>query len=235
MNVFVFLKKIRRSYKWFNRHFSKEDIGYLGPNTIIEYPIHIESPKDVHVYENARVRNNLHIINAPGEKVIIKKYSVIAGNVTICTNSHRSTVGIPHFLLGSSHINDKSANVMIEEDVWVGTNATIMAGVTLGRGCIVAAGAIVTKSVPPYALVAGAPAKIIAKIFFLEDILQHEEILYPEGERLTRNYLQKLFDEYYQDKKVYGINKKLSNDEKILLKKNKSQMKFVDLKNHEEQ
>ena len=231
MNIFKFIKIIRRAYLWVKIHFEKERLGYIGSNSIIEYPIHVESPKDVYLYENARTRGNLRIINAPGEKVIIKKYSVIAGNVTICTNSHRSTVGIPQFLLGVSHINDKSADITIEEDVWIGANATIMPGVSLGRGCIVATGAIVTKSVPPYALVAGIPAKIIAKKFTLEDILQHERLLYPEKERFSKEYLQEVFNQYYQDKKVYGIRSELSVEEITLLNTLKKKLDYIDWNN----
>ena len=47
------------------------------------------------------------------------------------------------------------------DDVWIGTNAIICSGVKLGQGCIVAAGAVVTKDVEPYAIVGGNPAKII--------------------------------------------------------------------------
>ena len=54
--------------------------------------------------------------------------------------------------------------VTIEDDVWVGTNAVILPGVTIGEHCVVAAGAIVTKDVPPHSLVAGVPAKVIKKI-----------------------------------------------------------------------
>ena len=49
--------------------------------------------------------------------------------------------------------------VVIEDNVWIGMRATILGGVTLGRGCVVAAGAIVTKDVPPLTIVAGVPAK----------------------------------------------------------------------------
>ena len=231
MSLLKFIKIIRRTYNWVKIHFEKERFGYIGSNSIIEYPIHIESPKDVYLYENARTRGNLRIINAPGEKVIIEKYSVIAGNVTICTNSHRPTVGVPQFLLGASHINDKSADVIIEEDVWIGTNATIMPGVTLGRGSIVAAGAIVTKSVPPYALVAGIPAKIISKKFFLEDILQHERLLYPEKERFSKEYLQEIFNRHYQDKNVYGIRHEFSVEENSLIEYLKKKLDYIDWNN----
>lgn len=227
MKIKTNFKALYNFCRWGVRHFSNDRIAYLGENTIVQYPIHIESPQDVYIYEDTKVRNNLHIINAPGEKVIIKKYSVIAGCVTICTNSHRSSVGIPQFLLGSSHINDKSADVIIEEDVWVGTNSTIMSGVTLGRGCIVAAGAVVTKSVPPYALVAGIPAKIIASKFSIEDILKHESILYPEKERFEKDYLNDLFNSYFQNLKVYGLCRELKNEELELLEKIKRKTKFV--------
>ena len=55
-------------------------------------------------------------------------------------------------------------NVIIEDDVWIGANAVILPGVKIGNHCVVAAGAVVTKDVPPHSLVAGVPAKIIKQI-----------------------------------------------------------------------
>lgn len=54
------------------------------------------------------------------------------------------------------------APLMVEDEAWIGTHATILPGVTIGRGAVVAAGAVVTKSVPPMAIVAGVPAKVIS-------------------------------------------------------------------------
>lgn len=54
--------------------------------------------------------------------------------------------------------------VTIEDDVWVGANAVILPGVTISNHCVVAAGAVVTKDVPPHSLVAGVPAKVIKNI-----------------------------------------------------------------------
>ena len=54
--------------------------------------------------------------------------------------------------------------VTIEDDVWVGANAVILPGVTIGEHCVIAAGAVVTKDVPPHSLVAGVPAKVIKQI-----------------------------------------------------------------------
>lgn len=55
----------------------------------------------------------------------------------------------------------RKGSVVLQNDVWVGHGATIMAGVTLHNGCVVAANAVVTKDVPPYAIVGGNPAKIL--------------------------------------------------------------------------
>lgn len=53
--------------------------------------------------------------------------------------------------------------IKIEDDCWIGTSSVIVAGVTVGKGSVVAAGSVVTKDVPPYSVVAGAPARIIKK------------------------------------------------------------------------
>ncbi len=54
--------------------------------------------------------------------------------------------------------------VNIGDDVWIGGGATILPGVTVGKGAVVAAAAVVTKDVPPFALVAGNPARVIKKL-----------------------------------------------------------------------
>ena len=53
--------------------------------------------------------------------------------------------------------------IVIEDDVWLGFNATILKGVKIGRGAIIGAGTIVTSDIPPYAIVAGTPARVIGK------------------------------------------------------------------------
>jgi maltose O-acetyltransferase len=51
--------------------------------------------------------------------------------------------------------------ITIEKDVWIGAQAVILPGVTVGEGAVVGAGAVVTKDVPPFAIIGGAPARII--------------------------------------------------------------------------
>lgn len=86
----------------------------------------------------------------------------------------------------------RSNRVTIGHDVWVGHGAIIMKGVTVGNGAVVGSGAIVTKDVPPYAVVAGVPARIIKYRFDDETIRQLETIAWWNW---TREQLEERFDE----------------------------------------
>jgi acetyltransferase-like isoleucine patch superfamily enzyme len=72
-------------------------------------------------------------------------------------------------------------DVVISDDVWIGTRAIILHGVTIGRGAVVAGGAVVTKNVPPYAIVGGIPARVLRYRWDAETISRHEAILYPSS------------------------------------------------------
>ena len=86
--------------------------------------------------------------------------------------------------------------VVIEDDVWVGTRAIILHGVTIGRGAIVAAGAVVTNDVPRYAIVGGSPARVLKFRWDVDEILQHEKTLYSPDARMTREDIARLLETY---------------------------------------
>ena len=88
-------------------------------------------------------------------------------------------------------------DVVVEEDVWIASNVTLLSGVILGRGSEVGAGAVVRKSIPPYALVVGNPAKIVGFRFTPEEIIEHEKVQYEESERLPFDLLQKNYEKYF--------------------------------------
>lgn len=75
-----------------------------------------------------------------------------------------------HGFLPSYHLPEKKNFVKIGNDVWLGANAIILPGVTIGDGAIIGAGAVVTKDVPPYAIVAGVPAKVLRYRYTKEQI-----------------------------------------------------------------
>jgi acetyltransferase-like isoleucine patch superfamily enzyme len=87
-------------------------------------------------------------------KVSIGDYVQTALGVTIVSGSHDSSTYSP---LGGPQ------EVVIEGENWIGANVTIISGVTIGRGAIIAAGAVVTKDIPPYTIAGGVPAKVIKK------------------------------------------------------------------------
>lgn len=207
-------KKFKLFYRWFLTSFPlKEEFGYCGKNTVLQYPLRIYSKKAVYIEDNVKISKGLHILNAPNEKVFIKKYSVLAANCTISTNSHVKTVTVPQFLLGASHVNDMSAaETTIHEDVMFGTNVTILCGVNIGRGCLVGANSVVTKSLPPYSVAIGSPARIVKKVFTVEQILKHEAALYPPNERMTRAELEANEEKFFKDKGTYGTDEGLDKE-----------------------
>lgn len=184
----------------------KTDFAEFGEGSRLGYPVHISNPQNVFVGKKVRIQDGLRIINAPTEYIHIADYSVLAPCVTIVTNSHRSTVDKTQFEISGSHENDKSADVVIDKDVWIGTNSTILPGVHIGRSAIVAAGAVVTKDVPPYSIVAGVPANVIAAVFTKEDVLQHEAQLYSSDERLSQEDIDTLYETRLKGLSIYGIN-----------------------------
>ena len=68
--------------------------------------------------------------------------------------------------------------IIFEDDVWIGANAIILSGVTIGEGAIIGAGSVVTKNVEPYTIFAGNPAKKIKMRFTEDELLNHRQLLY---------------------------------------------------------
>jgi acetyltransferase-like isoleucine patch superfamily enzyme len=115
-----------------------------------------------------------------GTKLSIGKYCSIADDVVILLGgNHRvdwlttypfpAVEGWPEAMEIKGHPASKG-DIVIENDVWIGYGATILSGVKIGNGAVVGARAVVTKDVPPYAIVAGNPAKIIKLRFSKREI-----------------------------------------------------------------
>lgn len=96
---------------------------------------------------------------------------------TIITGDHRIDVVGNYIQENTEKLPENDAPVIIEDDVWTGANVTILKGVTIGRGCVIAAGAVVTKSAPPYSIVGGVPARVLKYRFTPDQIKKHEELL----------------------------------------------------------
>lgn len=95
---------------------------------------------------------------------------------TIITGDHRIDILGKHIIdvTVDEKLPENDLPVVIEDGCWVGADVTILKGVTIGRGSVVAAGAVVTKSCEPYSIIGGVPAKLIKMRFTQEQIKEHE-------------------------------------------------------------
>lgn len=210
------LKKFEYRY---NQIMSKSiRLGYRGVGSIFEYPSVIGNPSQVYLHDYSLLQRYHKILNYTG-KFVMKEYSAAAINLTVVTGNHTPTVGVPQYLLAPSHVNDHEMDVIVEEDVWLGTNVTLIAGAHIGRGAVVGAGSIVNKDIPPYAIVVGVPARIVGVKFTVGQILEHEQVLYPENKRFSKDYLESLFERYFDGKKVLGKGGEISQEDKDRLRK----------------
>jgi acetyltransferase-like isoleucine patch superfamily enzyme len=102
--------------------------------------------------------------------------------------------------------------IIVEDEVWIGTNALILSGVKIGKGAIVAAGAVVTKDVPPYAIVGGNPAKII-KYRFSDELIEallHVNLLDYSIDDIKKN-IQVIYQHLVTPQDLKNILDKLRN------------------------
>lgn len=102
-------------------------------------------------------------------------------NVTLLTGDHETqVVGEPMYFV-KTKINNIASGITINDDVWVGANVTILKNVIVGEGAVIAAGSLVNKSVPDYAIVAGVPARVIKYRFTGKELEEHKLCLRKRG------------------------------------------------------
>ena len=140
---------------------------------------------DIKGLENLSIGNNTSI--PKGSTFYCTKAPLVIGNKvifgpkpTIITGDHRIDI-IGKFIIDvadEDKLPENDAPVIIEDDVWCGANVTILKGVTIGHGSVVAAGAVVTQSFPPYSIIGGCPARLLKMRFTDEQIKENDELLY---------------------------------------------------------
>lgn len=194
----------------------KKNLHKYGPHTELYGPLTLTG-KWVEMDDYTRLQSGARVISSGG-RFKIKKYSAVGAECVIVPGAHIPTVGLPQFL-STTHINDKYTEIVIDEDAWVGTRCTLLQHAHICRGAVVGAGSLVTKEVPPYSVVAGSPARIIAVRFSKEQILRHEAILYPPNERTPVEELDRLFSTLYKDLRIIGTSEISEEDLQILQKK----------------
>lgn len=208
MNIIsLYLHKIAYRLKRYSDYYKLEDLrsrlGYYDKSAIFKLPDVCACPGKIYLYENTNIYEHAKFIISPeGEKgkFILMKNSGSAEGLTVITGNHHREVGALFKELMLTRAADEDKDIIVEEDVWIGANVTLLAGVKLGRGCTIGAGAVCTKSVPPYAVAMGNPAKVIGFNYTPEGVIAHEEKLYMPEERLPLAKLEKNYQKYYLDR-----------------------------------
>ncbi|MEY4541064.1 MAG: hypothetical protein RLZZ306_2821 [Bacteroidota bacterium] len=173
-----------------------------NPNIIVGDYTYYDDFEDVMNFE----KNVKYHFDFTGDKLIIGKFCMIASDVIFIMNgANHLTDAIttyPFAIFGNGWEDamegknyPSKGNIVVGNDVWIGYNATIMAGVNIGDGAIIGTNSVVTKDVEPYSIVGGNPAKLIKKRFSEDEIKDLLEIKWWdwEIEKITRN-VQNLTD-----------------------------------------
>lgn len=120
---------------------------------------------------------NFHSSNSLSDSLMIGSYCSISSDAHFLLGGEHqycclSTYPFKELLFNSEIESVSKGPIILADDVWIGCNALILSGVSIGQGAIVAAGSVVTKDVPPYAIIGGSPAKII-KYRFSKRVIEY--------------------------------------------------------------
>jgi len=133
-------------------------------------------------------------------KVTIGNYTSIAQQVTFLLDADHNLDTLTTFphkvktLHALPYEASSKGDILVDDDVWIGYGAKILSGVHIGQGAVIAAGSVVTKDVPPYAIVGGVPAKLIKYRFPSELRRKLEKIDFSRlTESLVRDHIEELY------------------------------------------
>lgn len=140
-------------------------------------------PQNSHfTYSSISVGDDVYIgeyalMSASKSSITIGNKVMIASQAILITGDHNTSVLGKHMYdICEKRIEDDQP-IIIEDDVWIGSRVTILKGVVIGTGSIIGAGAVVVRSVPPYSVVTGNPARIIKERFSKEKLNEHLNLL----------------------------------------------------------
>lgn len=196
----ISLLKLKKKYSSINKHNNTAINNYCDISKIVV---------------GKKTYGNLNVTDwSPSDhKLIIGSYCSIAPGVQFLLGGEHCTTTIstyPFKVYEFGYVREAGSkgDIVIKDDVWIGTNAIICSGVTIGQGAVIAAGAVVTKNVEPYSIVGGNPAKHIKYRF-------NEEC---RNKLMTVN-IEKLFDKFTKnDEQLIYSDLDISKLTKILEK-----------------
>ncbi len=160
---FLFQEAIRIGMELNNQYHTPDEIREIMKRLIgkkvdesfrLFPPFYTDFGKNIHIGKDVFINSSCHFQDQGG--IQIGDGAFIGHNVVLAT--------INHDLNPRNNRKNIYAPIVIGNHVWIGSNATILQGVTIGEWAVVAAGAVVTKDVPPFSVVGGVPAKVLKTI-----------------------------------------------------------------------
>ena len=152
--IYIKIYRLKEKYRLLRYRLS---FKFVGNNVHFDSRFIYLFPENIYIGNNTFLNHDIELVANKSATLVIGDNVLIAPYVFITTAKHNiNKTNIPIKEQGQ-----KYEAVIIKNNVWIGTKAIILSGITIGEGAIIGAGAVVTKNVPAFAIVGGVPAKII--------------------------------------------------------------------------
>ena len=132
-------------------------LARVGKKTLISRSASLHDPQNIFIGDDVLVGPDCKVWASPNATLTLEDHALLGPNVTIITSTH----GTADLTVPMNSQPDTERNVRIGRGAWLCANSVILPGITVHEEAIVAAVAIVTQDVPPYAIAAGVPARIV--------------------------------------------------------------------------
>lgn len=175
--LWFFISVLDKSFWYIRRSVQYQKLNYCGKNVFIGRYCHLTEGNisihdDVYIGEGCRFQSI-------GSKIIIGNHVMFGPNVSIHGGDHRTDL-IGKFMKEidqSEKLPENDQDVIIEDDVWIGSSVIILKGVNIGEGSIIGAGSVVTRNVPPYSILVGTKTQKIFSRWSETDIAKHKLLI----------------------------------------------------------
>ena len=147
------IKSIKTVYVKIHAIFYTRGFKNIGKNVTFVFPLKIEGKNNVEIGDNTAIGTYVHIWGHGGIK--------IGNDVLIASHCCLTSLGHDYTKKPIRKGNIIAKMIVIEDDVWLGSNVCVLPGVRIGEGSVIGAGSVVTKDIPPYSIAVGNPAKVI--------------------------------------------------------------------------
>lgn len=135
----------------------RRSLGRVGPRVYIPRNVSFRFPKNIELGSDIALGPGDYLWASENARISVGTRALFGPNVTIITANHGFDAREEFVQLQPQHERD----VRVGDDVWIGANAVILPGVTIGNGAVIAAGAVVNRDVEPFAIVGGVPARVL--------------------------------------------------------------------------